>query len=225
MKAAVLFSGGKDSTLALYEVLKKGWEVKYLVTIEPESRESYMFHHPNVGFTKMQAESMGIPIMTGKTPGLKEKELSDLERVLKKIKNNIECLVSGAIASNYQKSRVDRICKKLGLESVAPLWHMNPEELWKSATESGFEIIITAVACEGLEKDWLGRKIDKNNFEKLKSLSKKYRFHLGGEGGEFETFVLNGPIFKKPLKIVKSRTEWDNKTKSGYLVFEKILYN
>ena len=225
MKAAVLFSGGKDSTLALYEVLKKGWEVKYLVTIEPESRESYMFHHPNVGFTKMQAESMGIPIMTGKTPGLKEKELSDLERVLKKIKNNIECLVSGAIASNYQKSRVDMICKKLGLESVAPLWQMDPEELWKSAIERGFEIIITAVACDGLEKDWLGKKIDEKNFEKLKSLSKKYRFHLGGEGGEFETFVLNGPIFKKPLKIVKSRTEWDNKTKSGYLVFEKILYN
>jgi len=222
MKAAVLFSGGKDSTLALHLAMKEGHDIVCLLSMIPESKESYMFHHPNAEFTIVQAESMGIPIITKKTKGEKEKELKDLENLIGSVKGEVGCIVSGAIASEYQKSRIEKICKKLGLKSVTPLWHKDPEEVWKTALDEGFEIMIAAVACDGLGKDWLGKTIDRKSLSELKKLSEKHRFHLGGEGGEFETFVLDGPVFKRPLEVRKGRAEWDSKTKSGYFVIEEI---
>jgi diphthine-ammonia ligase len=219
MDAAVLFSGGKDSTLALYKAMSEGWNVKYLVSIFPESSESYMFHYPNVELTRMQAEAIGIPIITKATTGKKEKELEDLEGALASIKDEINAVVSGALASEYQKSRIDRICRSLGLKSHAPLWKRDPGGLWRFALVEGFEIIITGVACEGLGKEWLGRVIDEQSFEELKNLSGKYNFHLGFEGGEAETFVLNCPIFKKSVKIVKARKKWHGD--SGFYLIEK----
>ncbi len=221
MRAAVLFSGGKDSTLALYEAKRAGFDIKHLVSIFPKSKESYMFHHPNVGLTRVQAGCMGIPIITGVTDGEKEEELLDLERALGSIKKDIDCVFSGAVASEYQKSRVDRICGSLGLESKAPLWHRDPAEMWRFCLETGFRVMITAVACDGLDKSWLGRVIDRESFDELMQLSGRYRFHLGGEGGEFETLVTDCPLFNKPLSILKSRKEWDSKTGSGLLVIEK----
>jgi len=221
MRAAVLFSGGKDSTLALYMAKQEGIGIKYLVTVFPKNSESYMFHYPNVELTRLQAKSMGIPIITTATKGEKEKELKDLEKMLKSVKNDIDCVISGAVESTYQKSRIDKICEKLNLRSFAPLWHKNPEELWTSCLDNGFKVMMTAVACEGLDKSWLGRIIDKMEFEKLKRLSEKFRFHLSGEGGEFETLVIDCPMFKKPLKVEKTRTEFDDKTSSGFLIIEK----
>jgi ABC transporter with metal-binding/Fe-S-binding domain ATP-binding protein len=221
LRAAVLFSGGKDSTLAAFEAKKAGHELRYLVSLFPRNSESYMFHYPNIGLTKIQAESMGIPIITHATKGEKEKELEDMENALKSIKEEIDCVVTGAIASEYQKSRIERICLKLGLKPVSPLWHRDPLELWKSCLDNGFRVMITAVACEGLDKGWLGRIIDAQSFKELKRLSEKYRFHLSGEGGEFETLVVNCPLFRKGLVINRSTIEWDEKTKSGFLLIEK----
>ncbi|MFC2143993.1 diphthine--ammonia ligase [Candidatus Aenigmatarchaeota archaeon] len=201
MKVVVLFSGAKDSTFAIYKAKQIGHEITSLVTLIPENPESYMFHHPNAEWTTMQAESMGIPIMIKKTAGEKEKELDDLESVLReaKKKHGIGGVVSGALASKYQKSRIDGICERLGLEPLAPLWGTDPEEHWNNILGAGFEVIITAVASDGLGKEWLGRKIDTKALQELKTIGQKYGFNLAGEGGEFETFVLNGPIFRKPL--------------------------
>jgi len=221
MRAAVLFSGGKDSTLALYETLQHGFEIKFLVSVFTRSSESYMFHYPNIELTRVQAKSMGIPIITKVTAGKKELELIDLEHALKSVKDQIDCVVSGAVASEYQKSRIDKICGKLKLRSSAPLWHKDPLGLWEMCLDSGFRVMITAVACDGLDKRWLGKVIDKQNFRDLKRLSEKYRFHLTGEGGEFETLVVDCPLFKRPLKVRKTRTEWDDKTNSGLLIIEK----
>ncbi|MEM4221835.1 MAG: TIGR00289 family protein, partial [archaeon] len=82
-----------------------------------------------------------------------------------------------------------------------PMWHKNPERILEEEIESGHEIIITQVSCEGLNVDWLGKKIDLENFEILKKLSKKYGFNIHGEGGEYETFVLDGPLFKKKIRM------------------------
>ncbi len=217
MKIAALFSGAKDSTFAIYKVMQMGHEVKCLVSLISENPESYMFHHPNIEWTGMQARAMGIPIVTKKTAGEKEKELKDLEAVLREIKPDIEGIVSGALASRYQKSRIDDICQKLGLKSLAPLWGTKPEEHWNNILKSGFEIIVTAVACEGLGKEWLGRRINREALLGLKNLSEKHGFNLAGEGGEFETFVLSGPIFKKKLKILKAEKVWEEDTGS-YLI-------
>src|SRR3972149_2443929 len=104
MKLAALFSGGKDSMYALYRMLQQGHDVKYLVTFKPQRTDSYMFHHPCVELTELQAEAIGIKQIMVSTSGVKEKELEDLENVLEKIKGEIDGIVSGALASNYQKT-------------------------------------------------------------------------------------------------------------------------
>ena len=127
MNVAVLISGGKDSALALYRVLKRGYNVRFLVTMIPQREDSWMFHYPNVRLTGLFAEACGIPLMKGETSGLKEKELEDLKRLLLNL--DIDGVVSGAIRSVYQKSRLDSLCAEIGLESIAPLWHEDPVKL------------------------------------------------------------------------------------------------
>ncbi len=222
MNVAVLFSGAKDSTFAIYKTKQDGHEIASLVTLIPENPESYMFHHPNAEWTSLQAEAMGTPIMTKRTAGKKEKELEDLESVIREVKEKygIEGIVSGALASQYQKSRIDGICKRLGLKSMAPLWGTDPEEHWNNILGADFDVIITAVASGGLGKEWLGRKIDRKALQELKILGQKHGFNLAGEGGEFETFVLSGPIFKKALKIKDAETIWDKD--SGIYSIKKL---
>jgi len=209
---AVLFSGGKDSTLALYDSLQKGMEVRYLVSMFSKNPESYMFHYPNMSMAIMQSLSMGLRLVTKKTAGEKEKELEDLKNVLESIKAEVDGIVVGAIASKYQKERVQRICRSLGLKMIAPLWGKRPETIWKRLIDAGFEVMITSVSADGLGKEWLGKVIDKKSLAKLKMAAKKHRLHLAGEGGEFETLVLNGPIFKRRLEVTDSEIQWNGES-------------
>jgi diphthine-ammonia ligase len=208
MRAAVLFSGGKDSTYAFYKE-KDNHEVVCLISLFPKTSESYMFHYPNIKLVKYQAEALNLPLLIKTTKAIKEDELKDLEIILKKAikKYKIQALISGALASNYQKSRIDGLCKKLNLKSVAPLWHINPEDYLKELIKNNFEVIITGVSADGLDESFLGRKIDKKLIEDLKKLN----IHLGFEGGEAETFVLDCPLFKKRLKIKKQKKIMENK--------------
>lgn len=219
MKAIVLFSGGKDSTFALYKTIKKGIRIRCLVSIIPENPESYMYHFPNMEITELQARALGFQLLTKSTPGEKEKELNELTEALDLLRGSAELIVPGAVASVYQKVRVERIASHLGYRVFLPLWGKDPEKLWKEMLKLGFRVIMTAVQCDGLDKSWLGREIDEKALKELKSLAKKYRFHLGGEGGEFETMVLDGPIFKRRLEIIESRVEWAES--SGYYIVEK----
>lgn len=197
--------------------IEQGNEIKYLVTMFPEREDSWMFHHPCIELTRLQAEALEIKQIAVKTKGEKEKELEDLKKTLKEIKEDVEGVVSGAVESTYQKSRIDKICKELGLESIAPLWHRNPERLLREEVGSGFEIIVTGVFAEGFDESWLGRKIDEECIEDLKKLSKRYGIHICGEGGEYDSLTLDCPLFKKKIRIVSSKVVWDKKTCSGYL--------
>ena len=217
MKLASLLSGGKDSLYATYLVMKEGHEVKYLITMVPDRQDSYMFHKPCIEFTKLQAESLGIKQIMCATKGEKEKELEDLVKVLSGIAEEIDGVVSGALASNYQKSRIDRICEELGLESIAPLWQADQLERLKEEVKEGFEIIITAVAAEGFDESWLGRVLGEDAISDLENMHKRFGIHIGGEGGEYETFVLNCPLFRNKINFVETKKIWDKKTSSGYL--------
>jgi diphthine-ammonia ligase len=219
MKAVVLFSGGKDSTFAMYKALKMGMHVKCLLSMVPESKESYMFHFPNMDMTGLQAKAIGIQLLTKTTKGVKEDELIDLLDALATLKGVADVVVAGAVASSYQKLRVEKVAAKLGYRVYAPLWNKEPEELWKQMLKLGFKIMMAGVACDGLGKEWLGRVIDEEAFKELKKLSKKYRFHLSGEGGEFETLVLDGPLFKRRLEILEGHREWDGS--SGFYIVDK----
>ena len=114
MKLGVLFSGGKDSTLALH-LAKEKEEVVCLITVVSKNKESYMFHTPNIDITELQAQALGLPLVSVTSEGKKEEELCDLEKAIMQAKNEfgIEGVVTGAVESVYQASRVQRICNRL----------------------------------------------------------------------------------------------------------------
>jgi asparagine synthase (glutamine-hydrolysing) len=203
MKLAALFSGGKDSTFAAYLAKKHGHEIVCLISVLSKNPFSYMFHTPSISKVRQQAETMQIPLIEQETEGKKELELEDLEKIIIKAKKKycIEGIVTGAIESVYQASRIQKICSKLGLEVFNPLWKKDQFELLNDLIKNKFEVIITGVAAYPLDASWLGRKIDKSFIEDVKRLNEKYKINPAGEGGEFETFVLDCPLFSKKLKI------------------------
>lgn len=203
MKIGVLFSGGKDSVYSAYLAQKDGNELTCLITIFSENKDSYMFHTPSITKSKSQAEVMNIPLMIHKTKGEKELELEDLEEAINnaKIKYNIKGIVTGALHSVYQAKRIQKICDKLGLKCLNPLWHKKEIPYLEELLKNKFKIIITAVAAYPLDESWLGREINKEFIEDATKLKEKYDIHPAGEGGEFETFVLNCPLFKRGLKV------------------------
>ncbi len=225
MKLAALVSGGKDSLYAAY-LASKEHSIEYIISMVSENPESYMFHNPNIRLVRDIAKAMNIEHIEKKTKGEKEEELKDLEEAIASVKDKVDGIVTGAVASNYQKKRIDSICKSLGLLSFAPLWHMAPEQYMREAILDGFEMIIVGVAAPPLDESWLGRQIDGDVIRELMLLNKKHGIHVGGEGGEYESLVLDCPLFEKRIRVLESEKIWDSKTRSGHLnVREMELIN
>jgi len=204
MKCAVLFSGGKDSAYAAFLEKEKGNEIACLITVFSENPESYMFHTPSITKVKKQAEVMKLPLIIQKTKGEKEKELDDLESAINNAieKFEIEALITGAVDSVYQASRIKEICERSGIKCLNPLWRKNQLKLLEELIENNFDVVIIGVFAYPLNESWLGKKIDKRFLDEVKILEEKYKINVAGEGGEFETFVLNCPLFTKELKII-----------------------
>lgn len=217
VKVAVLATGGKDSTLALHRVLKMGFEVECLVSMIPLREDSWMFHYPNIRLVDLFAEAVGFRLVKAETSGVKEEEVADLKRLIEEL--DVEGVVSGAIASNYQKTRIEEICRQLGLEFVAPLWGENPVGILGEILELKFEVIVTGVYAHGFNREWLGRKIDEVAVADLVELNGQYGVSIVGEGGEYETLVVDGPLFKKRIAIVEADRVW--KGESGHLLIAK----
>jgi len=219
MRVAVLVTGGKDSALALYRVLKRGHEVKHLVTMVPQREDSWMFHFPNIHLTDLFAEAVGFPLVKAETAGVKEMELEDLKRLLATL--DVDGVVSGAISSRYQKKRIDRICRELNLKSVMPLWQESPIKLLKELIGLKFETVIVGVYALGFDESWLGRKFDATALDDLIKLNEKYGVSLVGDGGEYETLVLDAPFFKKKIQLLQTEKVWEDH--SGYLLVKKAV--
>jgi ABC transporter with metal-binding/Fe-S-binding domain ATP-binding protein len=217
----VLFSGGKDSSLALWYAMRYV-KVLCLISIISENPYSYMFHTPNIRFVKEQSIALGIPLVIGKTKGQKEVEIKDLESTINLAikKYKIKGLVSGAIASVYQASRIQKICKNLGIISFNPLWQRSPITILNQIIELQFETIVTGTFAEGLSQ-FIGQKIDKKFLDELIKFEKKYKIHLAGEGGEFETFVTDAPFFSKKLVITKKHVSFDD-AGGATLIIDKL---
>ncbi len=218
MKLATLTSGGKDSLYALFLAKKAGHEIKYLATIISKNPESFMWHTINIGLTVLQSRVLGIPLVSKSSAGQKEKEIEDLRLLLKDL--DIEGVACGGISSEYQRKRIKKVCKELKLKLLAPLWGKPPEQLLREMLAEQFEIIITAVAAEGFDSSWLGRKINEKCIADLIELNKKYGINISAEGGEYETLVLDCPLFRKKIKILKTEKIWDKKTQSGQLIIK-----
>jgi ABC transporter with metal-binding/Fe-S-binding domain ATP-binding protein len=215
-KTGVLFSGGKDSCLALY---KYGIEnIDVLLNIVPENIDSWMFHAPIPGLLKKQAEMLNLPLITLQSKGEKDKELGDLKKLIEK--SRIKKMIIGGIKSNYQGSRIKKICSELGVELEAPLWNYNVEKLWGELLENNFDVVITKISCEGIGKEFIGKIINWRRYEELKKLAEKFKFSLDFEGGEAETSVLYMPKFKNRIKI-----KYDVRSEGRYrhfLILRKI---
>ncbi len=223
IRLGALFSSGKDSVYALHIMHRLNYDISCLITIASKNKDSYMFHTPAVNLAKHQARALGIPLIMQTTAGKKEIELKDLKKAITKAKEkyNIQGIITGALFSNYQRTRIEELCDKLNLKCYSPLWHMNQETEVKNLIDKGFKFVMTKVAAEGLDKSWLGQVITNNHLEQLKELNNKLNINIAGEGGEFETFVLDAPLFKEDLRIEKSHII-EEKQGTATLIIDKV---
>ncbi len=218
MRVAVLLSGGKDSCYTVWILQHQGWEIAKLLTVNPAAPDSWLFHYPGVEWTSLQAEAMGLPHqLVVASAG----EIEELENALATVKKEegIEGLATGAVASDYQKTRFDRMCDTNGLKSFSPLWHKSPELIIHDLVRAGFKVVMSGVGAAGLDESWLGKELDDEEWGRLGHIAARHGLHLSGEGGEYETFVLDAPNFSKSVIVEKSRRVWDGQ--SGHLVIEK----
>ncbi|MCX8163611.1 MAG: diphthine--ammonia ligase [Candidatus Micrarchaeota archaeon] len=202
-----MFSGGKDSTYTAYLMLKKHFQV-VLVSVISE-KYSLMFHYPNIKWCKLQAKVAGLKHYVLKAK--KENELEVLKNFLKKLK--IDAIAAGAIYSTYQKSRIEKLAKELGLKTFFPLWQKKPDFLKKMLKE--MEVYITAVAAEGLDKTYLAKRFLPEDVDKFLKLNPPINVFL--EGGEGETFVAYAPFFKKKIKILKWKKYFSKTSGFAYI--------
>jgi diphthine-ammonia ligase len=220
MRLGVLFSGGKDSTLALHLAAEKE-KVECLITVVSKNKESYMFHTPNIDVTVLQAEALGLPLVMVASEGQKEKELADLERAIAEAKNKFQIngVVTGAVESVYQASRVQRICNHLDIWCFNPLWKHNQKTLLETLVEKNFKVVISGVFAYPLDEKWLGKQIDAEVIARLVELRSQYGISPSGEGGEIETTVLDAPMFKKKIEVLSYAVE--AKCNSGVFIIKQ----
>jgi len=211
MKLGILLSGGKDSLYAAY-IASKEHELVCAITIKSENPESYMFHTPNIDIVDLQAQTMNVPLIVVRSKGEKELELLDLEQAMLEAKKtyDIQGIVTGAVASQYQASRVEHICEKHNLWAIHPLWQIDQMQLLHELLQKEFEIIISGVFGYPLDETWLGKTIDENRIQKLGVLQQQYQLNPAGEGGEIETLVINCPLFSKRIHVHDSKITYEN---------------
>jgi len=217
-----LFSGGKDSSWALYRALEEGLDVQRLVTVHPTG-DSYMYHIPATSLATLAAESIGIELVDVEPDDFEasdavdsgrqgDAELEPLEAALQELDDDlgggIAGVTAGAVESEYQTSRIQAMCDRLDAELFAPLWQEDPRTLADAMLAAGFEIRIIQVAAYGLDESWLGRTLDEAALDELATLNEEYGVHVLGEGGEFETLVTDGPHMDRPIRL-EYETEWD----------------
>ena len=203
----------------MYRALKQGLEVVTLVTMVPQRPDSWMFHYPNIHMADLFAEAVGIPLVKAETSGVKDAELADLKRTLARL--SVDAVVSGGISSLYQKGNIDEICAELQLRHVTPLWHEDPLALLKELVELDIETIIVGVYAHGFTSKWLGRRIDRSLIDDLVQLNREFQVSLVGEGGEYETLVLNAPFFEKQIRLIEVQKIWEGE--SGHLLVKKAI--
>lgn len=194
-----LYTGGKDSHTALLIAMKDlGMRPSLLLTIITPRDDSYLLHTINTRWAGIHASLMNIPIKIAKIDGHNEED-----EVLKVIESSVretgaDAIVTGGIASMYQKKRFDKIAKSLGIDHIAPLWGLDQERVLKlEVLEYNVKFAVVAAMAMGLTEEWLGKIIEnKEDVEILIKLAKKYMFSPVGEGGEYESFVVSSPLFR-----------------------------
>lgn len=205
MRLSVLFSGGKDSTYAMYLMEQQGHQVETLVSVIPSERDSWLFHTPNLNLLPLQAMAMQKRLLRVPSQGSEDGDLQALHQALSGL--DVEGIVAGAIASDYQWDRINGVCETLGLKLFSPLWRKEQGLLMRDMVEAGIEAMVVAVSAEGLGNEWLGRTLDAEAVKQLELLSARAGVNVSGEGGEYETLVTDSPMHDSCLEIVEAEKE------------------
>lgn len=222
MKVIALLSGGKDSLYNLFKCKQDGHELVGVANLKPpdgtEELDSYMYQTVGHQAIELICESLGLPLfrahITGEpvncdltyveptTDKDTKDEVEQLHSLLKDIKTKIDfdAVSVGAICSSYQKSRVENICKRLNISMLAYLWRQDQDSLLQQMIDNNFDAILIKVACIGLGRKHVGASL-KDMQQELRDLKQKYGTNICGEGGEFETLVLDCPLYSKRLQI------------------------
>ena len=202
MRLAAMYSGGKDSTFAMYLAQQMGHEISCLVTVRPEDSASWIFHTPNLSVVPKMAEAMGMELVTVSSDGTEEGDMEAMRSVLSGL--DVDGIVVGALWSDYQWDRMNLICGDLGLVVLAPLWRKDQDTVYDEMVSAGIEAVIAGVFAEGLDAGWLGRRLDADTKKQLAALRGRYGISIMGEGGEYESMTLDSPMHAKRLRIESS---------------------
>ena len=242
MEFVGLVSGGKDSIFSIARCISEGHKLIGVLHLSPpqkfEELNSYMYQTVGSEIVEAIAEALGVPIMIRKIAGkpknleleygvTAEDEVEDLFELVKEAKNrfpNVKAVSSGAILSSYQKKRVENVCERLGLVSLAPLWQMEQKVLLREIVDYGIKAMLVRVCADGLTEKDLGKYLHELE-PRLLTLEEKRGVHCCGEGGEFETIVLDSPIFLKRIEVEEMQkvVEIDNGIQYvGRIAFRKF---
>jgi len=210
------WSGGKDSCFACYRAMCRGYDISYLVNFISKEYKRVSFHGTEDKLIQLQAEALGIHLLQKETTGNGyEQEFKEAVRSL--IPNGIKGMIFGDIYLQEHKDWVERVCGELGIEAVEPLWGEEPERILLEFIDGGFEAIIVSAKADLLGKEWIGGKVDREFFKYLKENS----IDICGENGEYHTFVVDGPMFKKRIRITESKSI----TREGYWFLDTLEYS
>jgi len=210
VRLAALFSGGKDSTYAAYLMEQQGHTIDVLVSILPSDPHSWMFHTPNLHLLPLVSEAMGKKLVTERSSESEQSDLFALTRALLGLE--VDGVVTGAIASDYQWDRINGACECLGLRTFSPLWRKNQEMLLREIVNCGIKAVIVGIYAEGMEEGWLGATLDHDSICRLKELAMTHGINISGEGGEFETLVLDSPMHAAPIEVLETN---QSRTRDG----------
>jgi diphthine-ammonia ligase len=202
--STALVSGGKDSIFSAAIADAQGWPVDELLVARPSEPDSMMFHTPNLWLVGLQARAWGKRLREAAVEGVGE--AAEVASLASALRGSRGAVVAGAIASSYQWARLARVTHDLGRPLFTPLWGKAPEVVVAAEIAAGLDIRIVQVAAEPLGPSYLGRQLDTALLEELGRVSRERRaVHVAGEGGEFETLVVDAPFFEE--RIETERTE------------------
>jgi uncharacterized protein (TIGR00290 family) len=201
-KAIASWSGGKDSCLACYRAIQQGYDVKLLLNFISRESKRGCFHGIEGRLLKHQADLIGIPLAQKEVSPDMEKYEEEFKAAVTELRGNeIGSMVFGDIYLLEHESWIERVCKDLNITALEPLWNNPTENIIDEFVKVGFKAIIVSCKADIMGKEFLGRYIDKGLIEELK----KKDICPCGEKGEFHTLVVDGPIFRKPIKILEAQ--------------------
>jgi diphthine-ammonia ligase len=209
------WSGGKDSCFAFYQAIQSGYEIHNLVNFISKQYKRVSFHGTEDRIIQLQSQAIGVPLLQKETTGY-DYEQRFREAVKSLLSSNTQGMVFGDIYLEEHKEWVERICADLGIRAIEPLWGKDTEEVLSGFIDKEFKAVIVSAQSKLIDREWIGRVVDKSFMSYLKSQG----IDICGENGEYHTLVIDGPIFKAPIRLAETRTI----ERDGYWFLDTVEY-